>query len=83
MRMGDRCHDGKAEAGARAVAGPAAEAAERLEQPGYLVGGDVLAAIADGEFGGACVGSGAGQYPAAGYVVLDGVVDEVADQPFE
>ncbi len=66
MRMGDRCRDGKAEAGARAVAGPAAEAAERLEQPGYLVGGDVLAAIGDGEFGGACVCSGAGQYPAAG-----------------
>src|SRR5579863_3389172 len=81
--MGDRCHDGQAEAGAWAGAGPAAEAAERLEQPGYLVGGNVLAAVGDGELGGARLGPGAGQDPAASHVVLDGVVDEVAGQPFD
>ena len=56
---------------------------ERLEQPGYLAGGDVLTAVGDGDFGDACFGPGAGQDPAAGHVVLDGVVDEVRDQPFE
>ena len=45
--------------------------------------GDVLAAVGDGEFGDARFGPGAGQHPAGGHVVLDGVVDEVGDQPFE
>src|SRR6185437_16998140 len=56
---------------------------EPLEQPGYLVAGDVFAAVGDGELGGARVGPGGGQHPAAGHVVLDGVVDEVGGQPFE
>src|SRR5689334_25227991 len=42
---GHRCDDGQAEPGAWLVAGPAGEAAERLEQLGYLVGGDVLTAV--------------------------------------
>jgi hypothetical protein len=60
VRVGHRRDDGQAEPGAWPGTGPAGEAAERLEQPGYLVGGDVLSAVGDGELGGARVGPGAG-----------------------
>jgi hypothetical protein len=83
VRVGHRCHDGQAQPGTWLVAGPDGKAAERLEQPGYLVCRDLLAAVGDGDFGDARSGPGAGQHPSPGHVVPDGVVDEVAGQPFE
>ena len=81
--VGDGADDGQAESVSLAGPGPlGAESPEWLEQVFQRIGRDWGAGVADRD-GGACGGLCGGYLDlAAGQVVPDGVVDEVADQAF-
>src|SRR6516164_224730 len=79
----DRPGDGQAEPGAVADACPGLHAPERLEQLRYLVVWDEWAAVGNLQVHGRVAAAGAQPDPAAGLVVPDGVVDQVADHPLK
>src|SRR5262249_6029511 len=79
---GDSSHDREAEAVVAVAGGGAvgAEALEGLEEALHLGGRDEGAVVGYGEEGAIGVAAGPHPNPAAGDVVADGVVDQVADE---
>ena len=82
--VGDRLDDGEAETEAVSVVGAAGvESLERLEDPLELARRDRRAGVRDGEDGATVAGVGCELDVAAVDVVVDGVAEEVGDEPLD
>ena len=84
VRVGNRLDDGEAETEAVAVVGASGiESLEWLEDPLELARRDLRAGVGDGEDGVTVAGVGCEADAAAVDVVVDGVAEEVGDEPLD